>query len=121
MVLHSYIAQSARTVGLCWRNLKIGITQPILIAGPVVPNYMCLAPNWDVSGNNIDVSYASSVSDCASRCDMNPLCTFFVFLTDGRCAVKKDYNNGPLGVTGSNKLYVVVSCFKLPSYSQGTP
>ena len=50
---------------------------------------------------------------------MTPLCTFSVYLTDGRCALKKDYDNGLNSVSGFDPANVVVSCQPGPGEQYG--
>lgn len=80
--------------------------------------------NYDVNGNHAATSpspgatctnnrfYTSSVQECRDKCLADGTCYFFIYFTDGRCAVKNNALNGNCGITGPNT-YSAYTCFQL--------
>ncbi|KAG2484911.1 hypothetical protein HYH03_016297 [Edaphochlamys debaryana] len=78
-------------------------------------NYYCIN-NWDVNGDHHDntCNRFSGLSEdqCRAACDQVASCKFYIYFTDGLCALKKNPFRGGCGSTGYNT-YIARTCFQV--------
>lgn len=65
--------------------------------------YWCIS-GWDVEGDHADEDgctvYTRSESNCRTACDQSATCTFYIYFTDGTCALKRNaFKPNTCGVT----------------------
>ncbi|KAG2484910.1 hypothetical protein HYH03_016296 [Edaphochlamys debaryana] len=80
-------------------------------------NYYCI-DNWDINGDHYDGDSSCgrfsglSEDQCRAACDQVASCKFYIYFTDGLCALKKNPFRGGCGSTGYNT-YIRRTCFQV--------
>lgn len=82
-------------------------------------DYWCIS-SWDVEGDHADETgctvYTRSESQCRAACDQSDTCTFYIYFTDGTCALKTNaFKPNACGDTRRGT-YVRRTCFLVYVY-----